>query len=305
MMADRGDPQGRSDLLGPEDVADQLPSRPVLTSPAAEPQGMVLQRYRHPPSTIDVPGLRDALLVAHLAGPVLVEEARHGKIERRWTGPGQVTLTPAGQPIRRILSGRPDVALLYLAPPFIDGLAQEIYGADADRVELVPRLGSPDETAEQLVRLLLVQTERPGTGTALMAQSLTRALGVHLLRFHSNLAPVPPDQPPSLSAPRLQRVIEQMRSSLDEDLPLGRLAETSGLSPSQFVRAFRRATGQPPHRYLVGLRVERARALLEQTDMPVTSIGLRCGFGQPSHFATSFRATTGFSPRAWRQARRS
>ena len=96
-----------------------------------------------------------------------------------------------------------------------------------------------------------------------------------------------------------------MRSSLDEDLPLSRLAETSGLSPSQFVRAFRGATGQPPHRYLVGLRVERARALLEQTDMPVTSIGVRCGFEQPSHFATSFRAMTGFSPRAWRQARRS
>ena len=95
-----------------------------------------------------------------------------------------------------------------------------------------------------------------------------------------------------------------MRSNLEDDLPLSRLAETSGLSQSQFVRAFRGATGQPPHRYLVGLRVERARALLEQTDMPITFIGLRCGFAQPSHFATSFRAWTGFSPRAWRQARR-
>ena len=304
-MDDRGDPTGRSGLLTPENVADQLPSRPVLTSPAAERQGMVLQRYRHPPSTIDVPGLRDALLVAHLAGPVLVEEARQGRIERRWTGPGQVTLTPAGQPIRRILNGRSDVALLYLAPEFIHGLAQEMYGTDADRVELVPRLGSPDETAERLVRLLLTEAERPGNGTALMMQSLNQALGLHLLRFHSNLAPLPPDPQPSLPAPRLQRVIEQMRSSLDEDLPLSRLAETSGLSQSQFVRAFRGATGQPPHRYLVGLRVERARALLEQTDMPVTLIGLRCGFEQSSHFATSFRAMTGFSPRAWRQARRS
>ena len=96
-----------------------------------------------------------------------------------------------------------------------------------------------------------------------------------------------------------------MRSRLDEDLSLDRLAETSGLSPSQFVRAFRGATGQPPHRYLVGLRVEHARALLEQTDLPVTVISLRCGFEQPSHFATSFRARTGFSPRAWRQQRRS
>ena len=59
------------------------------------------------------------------------------------------------------------------------------------------------------------------------------------------------------------------------------------------------------HRYLVGLRIERARALLEQTDMPITLICLRCGFEQPSHFATIFRARTGFSPRAWRRARQS
>ena len=305
-MEQRGNPAGGSGLLSPEHVTAQLPSRPVLTSLAAEQQGVVLQRYRHPPSTIDVPGLRDALLVAHLAGPVLVEEARQGGgVDRRWTGPGQVTLTPPGQPIRRILKGRPDVALLYLNPDFLGAIAHDAYGMDADRVTLVPCLGSPDETVERLVRLLLAEADGPGTGTALMMQSLTRALGLHLLRFHSNLAPRSPDPPPRLPTLRLQRVIGQMQSSLEENLPLSRLAETSGLSQSQFVRAFREATGQPPHRYLVGLRVDRARALLEQTTMPVTLIGLRCGFEQPSHFATSFRAKTGFSPRAWRQARRS
>ncbi len=60
---------------------------------------------------------------------------------------GQVTLTPAGQPIRRVLKGRPDVALLYLAPEQISGIAQDAYGLDADRVELVASLGRPDETA--------------------------------------------------------------------------------------------------------------------------------------------------------------
>ena len=305
-MEQGGNPTGRSGLLTPENLADQLPSRPVLTSLAAEQQGLVLQRYRHPPSTIDVPGLRDALLVVHLAGPVLVEETRqHGGVERRWTGPGQVTLTPPGQPIRRILKGRPDVALLYIVPGLLRTIAQDAYGVDADGVTLVQCLGLPDETGDRLVRLLLAEAERPGTGTVLMMQSLTRALVLHLLRFHSNLAPLPADSPPSLPASRLQRVIEEMQSSLEEDLPLSHLAETSGLSQSQFVRAFRGATGQPPHRYLVGLRVERARALLEHTEMPVTVVGVRCGFEQPSHFATAFRARTGFSPRAWRQARRS
>ena len=294
-----------SGLLIPETVVDYLPSRPILTSLAAKRLGMVLQRYRHPPSTVYIPGLRDALLVAHLTGPVLVEETwQNGRVDRQWTGPGQVTVTPPGQPIRRVLKGRPDVALLYFKPDFLHAVAHDVHGADADHLALVPCLGVTDETAERLVRLLLAEAERPGSGNALLMQSLAQALAIHLLRSHSNRTPLPPSPPPSLPASRLHRVIEQMRSNLEEDLSLNRLAETSGLSQSQFVRAFRGATGQPPHRYLVGLRVERARALLEQTDMPITLIGVRCGFDQPSHFATIFRARTGFSPRAWRQARR-
>ena len=300
----RGDPISSSGLLTPETVIDQLPSRPVLSSVTGGRQGLVLQRYRHPPSVIVIPGLSDALLVAHLRGPVLVEESlQGGGVDRQWTGPGQVTVTPAGQPIRRVLKGRSDVALLFFQPEFLRKIALEAYGADADRLTLVACLGAPDEAAERLVGLLLAEAERPGTGSVLMVQSLTQALALHLLRSHSNRTPSLPTPPPSLPSSRLRRVIEQMQASLEGNLPLSELAETSGLSQSQFVRAFRGATGQPPHRYLVELRVERARALLEQTDMPITSIGVRCGFEQPSHFSTTFRARTGFSPRAWRQAR--
>ena len=86
---------------------------------------------------------------------------------------------------------------------------------------------------------------------------------------------------------------------------MSRLAGTVGLSRSQFVRTFRDATGVPPHQFLRGLRIEKARELLEQTDLPVIEVALNCGFGQPGHFATAFRGATGMSPRAWRQARRS
>ena len=300
------DPGAGSGLLTPSRLAERLPSRPVLTSPDTGWRRVALQRYRHPPSTIDVPGLRDALLVDHLAGPVLVEEHHgDGRHERRWTGPGQVTLTPAGQPVRRILLGRPDVVLLHLAPELLQEVAEEMYGGYANQVRLVNGLAVPDDTADRLVRLLLAEATSPGPGTALMTDTLGRALAVHLLRVHSNLTPRSPSPAASLPAPRIRRVIEYMRSCLDEDLTLSRLAEIGGLSPSRFARAFRDATSQPPHRYLLGLRIEQARELLERTELPVIDVGLRCGFAQPSHFATTFRAATGLSPRAWRQARRS
>ena len=293
-------------LLTPENLADRLPSRPVLTMANGGCAGLTLQRVRHPPSTIDVPGLRDELLVDHLVGPVLVEDDYGaGKRERRWTGPGQVTVTPSGQPVRRILKGRPDVVLLHLAPELLQDVAREIYGQDAgDAAALVRRLAVSDRTADQLVRLLLAEVESPGPASSLMLESLGRALVIHLLRAHSELS-ARPVQSAGRPARRIQRVIDQMRSCMEDDLSLSQLAETGGLSRSQFVRAFRDATGVPPHRYLRGLRIEKAQTLLEQTDLAVIDIALTCGFSQASHFATSFREATGFSPRAWREARRS
>ena len=132
-----------------------------------------------------------------------------------------------------------------------------------------------------------------------MAGALARALALHLLRLQPAFPATPPPTP-SIAPARLRRVIERMRAALDEDLPIERLAEISGLGASQFARSFRHATGQPPHRYLTGLRMERAQLLLETTDLPVIEIGFRCGFTQASHFATAFRRHTGQTPRDWR-----
>ena len=294
------------DWLTPDRLAARLPSRPLLTMADSGHRGLTLQRFRHPPSTIEVPGLRDDLLVDHLAGPVLVEEhLAAGDSERRWTGPGQVSVTPAGQPVHRVLKGRPDVVLLHLAPELLHDVAREIYGRDTGPVELVRCLAMPDPKADQLIRLLLAEAETPGPSSSLMIENLGRALTIHLLRFHSSLSgsrPVPVAHSP---VPRMQRVIAQMRSCLDQDLKLAELAASAGLSPSQFVRSFREATGLPPHRYLRSLRIDKARELLEHTDLPIVDITLTCGFGQPGYFATTFRNVTGLSPRAWRQARRS
>ena len=292
-------------LLTPAGLAGLLPVRPVLSSPRNGWQDIVLQRYQDVPGTIHIPGLQHDYLVSHLAGPFLVKTGGGtGPSEQRWINAGQVGINPAGRPVHRVLKGKPDVVLLHLAPAKLRSVAEEMFDLDPARVTLVPKLAERDEVIEQLIRLLLAEAEAPMSGTSLMIDTLSRTLMVHTLRRYSNLAPRTPENPSSMSPGRVRHVIDYMRAHVAEALSLAQLAQVGKLSPSRFVRAFRNATGQPPYRFLVRLRIEKARELLEHTDLPVIEVGLRCGFEQPSHFATMFRKVTGLTPRAWRLERR-
>ena len=85
-----------------------------------------------------------------------------------------------------------------------------------------------------------------------------------------------------------------------EPLTVRDLARAAGLSPAHFSRAFAAAFGEPPHRYLLTRRLERAAALLRTTDWSITDIGLAVGWSSVGSFTTSFSRTYGVSPTAYR-----
>jgi AraC-like DNA-binding protein len=87
-----------------------------------------------------------------------------------------------------------------------------------------------------------------------------------------------------------------------EPLGVDDLARAAGLSRAHFSRAFRAAFGEPPHTYLLTRRMERAAALLRNTDHSVAEICLSVGLQSIGSFTTSFKRTYGVSPTAYRAA---
>ena len=85
-----------------------------------------------------------------------------------------------------------------------------------------------------------------------------------------------------------------------EALEVDDLAAAAGLSKAHFSREFRRAFGEPPHAYLLTRRLERAAALLRNTDRSVADICLSVGLQSIGSFTTSFTRTFGLSPTAYR-----
>jgi AraC-like DNA-binding protein len=87
-----------------------------------------------------------------------------------------------------------------------------------------------------------------------------------------------------------------------ELLGVDQLAAAAGLSRAHFSREFRRMFGESPHAYLLTRRLERAAALLRNTDASVAEICFAVGLQSVGSFTTSFTRTYGCSPTAYRAA---
>jgi AraC-like DNA-binding protein len=87
-----------------------------------------------------------------------------------------------------------------------------------------------------------------------------------------------------------------------EPLGVDDLAAAAGLSRAHFSRQFRRAFGESPHSYLLTRRLERAAALLRDTDRSVAEVCLDVGLTSVGSFTTSFKRTFGQTPTAYRES---
>lgn len=105
----------------------------------------------------------------------------------------------------------------------------------------------------------------------------------------------PVSQTPELLR-RLLRAKDRMDAASHEDWPVQRLAGVSIVSEAHFARSFKEAFGVPPHRYLLTRRIERAMALLRDSDLPITEIAFQTGWRSLGTFGRIFRDITGETP---------
>src|SRR5438874_7252653 len=108
-----------------------------------------------------------------------------------------------------------------------------------------------------------------------------------------DMQPVPP-------ARHLVRAKDLADARYFEPLTVVDLARAARLSPAHFSREFRRTFGEAPHQYLLTRRLERAAALLRNTDRSVTEICFDVGLTSLGSFTTSFRRVYGATPTGYR-----
>ncbi|TDY50788.1 AraC family transcriptional regulator [Paraburkholderia rhizosphaerae] len=215
--------------------------------------------------------------------------------------PGRLLVVPAGLESRWRVEGHRKLLLLLLPTSTM----QSVLGS-----------AMPDNLAQALDSLTHYTWEDPfiaggmkrlwraslaqNPTDPLLAEGILMALIAHLLQRAGTTTET--DQRRVLiPAWRLQRVTEVADNHLHEKLSIAILAEAAGLSVRHFARAFTQQVGETPHRWLMNLRIEKAKSRLAHSDDTITQIAQACGFSAQSHFTRVFKLMTGETPNQWRQ----
>lgn len=164
----------------------------------------------------------------------------------------------------------------------------------------ITRAAFADGELQQGVRALLASLRAwgQGRGDALACEeALVQACGLLLARHTTHVAP-----PAETGAP-VARARERLSEQLVDPPALGELAAEAGVSRFQFLRRFARVHGCTPHAWLTQQRSERARALIA-SGLALSDAAAACGFADQAHMTRLFTRQFGFTPGAWRRARR-
>jgi AraC-like DNA-binding protein len=196
-----------------------------------------------------------------------------------------------------------DFLRFYLSADTMDQLA---YDRGVRRVGSLRTntIGIQDPTMRGLAQSILPALEEPASAPALFLDSIALAFHAHVLHAYGGLLGTGSSVRTGLAPWQLRRADEFIEANLDGNPSIADLARECGLSSSHFARAFRQATGMPPHRWLTRRRVERAKKLVLEGSLDLAQIALDCGFVDQSHLTRVFTQHEGHSPGKWRRLRR-
>jgi AraC family transcriptional regulator len=237
--------------------------------------------------------VREHTVILHRAPATVIELRRAGEYRRQSVAPGEVSLISAGMPLQ-VRHGPKEQLVMALTPEFV---ARVVDKPNAVEPAFEERHALNDRQIVHIVKALEAEAKAGYPSGRVYGEALGAALAAHLVAQYSARAS---DHTGGMSPCALRRVMKYIEEHLTEEIRLDGLAQVAGLSHHRFAHNFKRATGMPPHQYVIRCRVDRAKSLLRDTDKTMANLTYSLGFGSPSRFALLFRRETGMTPTRYR-----
>lgn len=268
---------------------------PLLSSQNAGWNGLVLEHHYQPAQETPEQDLVRHSISIYLGRKNNYERWVNGRLVKERLNYGDIIIN-GYQKTHWCNEG--EYLLLHLEPSLVAQAAADLI--DADRIEIVQQFKTRDPLIQHLGLALKSELESDGMSSRVYTESLFNTLCIHLVRHYSSSGQKVLADAESLHQDKLRCAINYINDNIEKDLTLAEIATSVGMSPYHFARAFKQATGLPPHQYLIQCRIEKAKSLLSQTNLAIAEIAYRVGFASQSHFTTLFRKHTGTTPKAYR-----
>ena len=226
-----------------------------------------------------------------------------GKLSRERRNQGDLAIIPANVSQRCNWNTSAEFAILAVEPALLKQVGQDL--VDPDRIELIPRfMSEQDALLQGIFSTVRDELESGKIGGYLLIDSLKTTLAIHLLRNYCTTQPKLSSYTDGLSPSMLQQVTEYIHEHFNQDVKLIELAAIVQISPYHFLRLFKQKMGVTPHQYILQQRIERAKFLLQHSELSLAEIALRVGFCDQSHLTRCFKRLVGITPKQLLQADR-
>jgi AraC family transcriptional regulator len=163
--------------------------------------------------------------------------------------------------------------------------------------------GFYDASLSTIMQLLRNEAKSGGPSGALYTEHLAHALAARLFTLMNRSISAKNRQPVGdLHSNILNQIIERIEANPLEQFDLAALAAETGYSYTRFIHAFRARTGLSPYRYIMRLRLSRAKRLMRNRSLTLLEVALESGFASHAHFTHVFRQHVGCAPSRFRTA---
>jgi AraC family transcriptional regulator len=259
--------------------------------------------FKEAPLHVTESALDHPFIIYHITHPCEVTRRIEGaRRETGLLGPRNICVTPPEAVTEWEHHGHPEILQVYLRRSLYEAAVSELYGCDATAAEIVPRFGIVDPLLEQLAIALGEALRNGAVRDGLYIDTIAQMMAVHVARSHSvQSRPASLPSTPGVSHQRMRQLIEFIEANLDQPLTLDAMASQVGISPLYLARAFKAAVGQSPHQYVLTRRIERAKELLRNTELPIIDVALSVGFSSQSHLSHWMIRQAGVSPGVYRR----
>ena len=283
------------------DFRDDTP--PMITTQAFDWPGLRLEAgVNNIAAVSDVSGMHHYVSMNVDERPVTFEiKGEHGAFRRVVLRRGAAWISPANEVVSLRVNSNFRYVRMSIDPLYFHRLTAE---PGSPLLELRRTYGVAKSQIGLILSALIAEADAGNPSGLPFVELLAAALGKQIALHAGAQKPQLARMRGGLSSVARRRALELLDTHLDSNISIETLANEVGLSPAHFARAFKETMGLAPHRYLLHLRLERARRLLDAEDAVLSSIAQRSGFADQAHFTRLFKREYGVTPGSVVRSRR-